>query len=131
MSRYRLAPTPEQEGILREHCTHARYVWNLAVEQQSWWRPGRASAPGYCAQAAQLTDARAAFGWLADGSQMVQQQALRDFAQAMHNFFAGTPWPDLRRGQAVEGPAASARSRRMRLQPASSHEAGNREAEGA
>jgi transposase len=90
MSRYRLAPTPEQEGILREHCTHARYVWNLAVEQQSWWRPGRASAPGYCAQAAQLTDARAAFGWLADGSQMVQQQALRDFAQAMANYFAGT-----------------------------------------
>jgi putative transposase len=44
---------------------------------------------GFCAQAAQLTGARAEFGWLRDGSQMVQQQALRDFAQAMTNYFAG------------------------------------------
>jgi putative transposase len=90
MSRYRLKPTLAQETILRRHCAHARFVWNLATEQQSWWRPGRASAPGYSAQAAQLTEARAEFGWLADGSQMVQQQALRDFAQALTNFFAGT-----------------------------------------
>jgi len=41
-------------------------------------------------QAAQLTEARAAFGWLADGSQVVQQQALRDFTQAMASYFAGT-----------------------------------------
>src|SRR6266704_4575777 len=79
MSRYRLTPTPTQEAILREHCAHARYVWTLAVEQQSWWRPGRGSAPGYCAQAAQLTAARAEFGWQAAGCQMVQQQALRRF----------------------------------------------------
>jgi putative transposase len=72
------------------HCAHARYVWNLAVEQRSWWRPGRGSSPGYCAQAVQLTQARAEFGWLAAGSQMVQQQALRDFAQAMSNFYSGT-----------------------------------------
>jgi putative transposase len=90
MSRYRLTPTPEQETVLREHCAHARYVWNLAVEQQSWWRPGRIVAPGYCTQAAQLTQARAAFQWLAVGSHIVQQQALRDFAQAMANYFAGT-----------------------------------------
>src|ERR1700686_1905657 len=90
MSRYRLLPTVNQEAALRDHCAHARFVWNLAVEQQSWWRPGRQSAPGYCAQAAQLTQARAAFGWLASGSQIVQQQALRDFAQAMASFFAGT-----------------------------------------
>ena len=72
------------------HCAHARYVWNLAVEQRSWWRPGRGSSPGYCAQAVQLSQARAEFGWLAAGSQMVQQQALRDFAQAMSNFYSGT-----------------------------------------
>ena len=83
-------PTPAQETILAGHCAHARFVWNLAVEQQSWWRPGRRSVPGFCAQAAQLTEARAEFGWLRDGSQMVQQQALRDFAQAMANHFAGT-----------------------------------------
>jgi putative transposase len=90
MSRYRLAPTAEQEAILRQHCAHARYVWNLAVEQQSWWRPGRRTAPGYCAHAAQLTQARAEHRWLRDGSQMAQQQALRDFAPAMANYFAGT-----------------------------------------
>jgi transposase len=90
MSRYRLTPTPAQENILAQHCAHARYVWNLAVEQHSWWRPGRKSAPGYYAQAVQLTEARAECEWLAEGSQMVQQQALRDFAQAIVNFFAGT-----------------------------------------
>jgi predicted RNA-binding Zn-ribbon protein involved in translation (DUF1610 family) len=49
--RFRLQPTAAQEQVLLEHCAHARFVWNLAVEQQ---------------------------------------QALRDFAQAMANFFAGT-----------------------------------------
>src|SRR6266568_6765237 len=89
MSRYRLTPTPVQETAMRQHCAHARFVWNLAVEQQSWWRPGRGSYQGYVAQCRELTEARAAFGWLAGGSAIVQQQALRDFAQAMANYFAG------------------------------------------
>ena len=87
MSRYRLIPTPAQEAVLRDHCAHARYVWNLAVEQRSHWHPGRASAPGYLEQCRQLTAARAGHPWLAAGSQMVQQQALRDFARAMAAFF--------------------------------------------
>ena len=90
MSRYRLTPTAAQEAVLQDHCAHARFVWNLAVEQESWWWPGRGRAPGYLEQARQLTQARAEFGWLHAGSQMVQQQALRDFTQAMANFFAGT-----------------------------------------
>ena len=89
MSRYRLEPTREQEQVLLRHCSDARYVWNLAVEQHAWWRPGRKSAPGYLEQSRQLTAARAANRWLAEGSQTVQQQALRDFAQAMTNFFDG------------------------------------------
>jgi putative transposase len=64
-------------------------VWNLAVEQQQHWQPGR-HAPRYDEQCAQLTAARAEYDWLAAGSQTVQQQALRDFAQAMRNFFNGT-----------------------------------------
>src|SRR6516225_9798840 len=87
MSRYRLLPSPAQEAVLRDHCSHARYVWNLAVEQHTHWRPGRARAPGYLEQCRQLTEARAEHAWLAAGSQMVQQQALRDFAQAMAAFF--------------------------------------------
>jgi putative transposase len=87
MSRYRLLPTPAQEAVLRDHCGHARYVWNLAVELHSHCHPGRASAPGYLEQCRQLTQARAGHPWLAAGSQTVQQQALRDFAQAMAAFF--------------------------------------------
>jgi putative transposase len=87
MSRYRLLPTPAQEAVLRDHCGHARYVWNLAVEQHQHWHPGRASAPGYLEQCRQLTQARAEHPWLAAGSQTVQQQALRDFAQAMAAYF--------------------------------------------
>jgi len=87
MSRYRLLPTPAQEAVLRNHCAHARYVWNLAVEQHAHWHPGRTSAPGYLEQCRQLTQARAEYPWLAAGSQTVQQQALRDFAQAMAAFF--------------------------------------------
>src|SRR5215211_5109905 len=68
MSRYRLHPTPAQEEALLGHCAHARYVWNLAVEQRSW--------------------ARAAFPWLAAGSVIVQQQALRDFHAAWASYFA-------------------------------------------
>ncbi|MBU8820726.1 transposase [Mycolicibacterium goodii] len=89
MARFRLLPTAQQAVVLAEHCRHARYVWNLAVEQQRHWQPGR-RAPGYNEQCAQLTAARAEYDWLAAGSQTVQQQALRDFAQAMRNFFAGT-----------------------------------------
>jgi transposase len=87
MSRYRLLPTPAQQAVLRDHCGQARYVWNLAVEQHSHWRPGRKGAPGYLEQCRQLTQARAEHPWLAASSQTVQQQALRDFAQAMTAFF--------------------------------------------
>ena len=90
MSRYRLLPTPAQQVVLRSHCGHARYVWNLAVEQHAHWRPGRTSAPTYLEQCRQLTAARAEHPWLPAGSQMIQQQALRDFARAVADFFAGT-----------------------------------------
>jgi putative transposase len=87
MSRYRLLPSPAQEAVLLDHCGHARYVWNLAVEQHSHWHPGRTGAPGYLEQCRQLTAVRAEYPWLAAGSQTVQQQALRDFARAMTAFF--------------------------------------------
>ena len=88
--RYRLLPSPAQEQVLLDHCSHARFVWNLAVEQQTWWRPGRGSVPGWVEHCRQLTQARAEHDWLAAGSVMVQQQALRDFSQAMTHYFTGT-----------------------------------------
>jgi putative transposase len=92
MSRYRLYPTPAQEAALLNHCAHARYVWNLAVEQRSWWQPGH-PAPGFAEQCRQLSEARAASPWLAAGSVIVQQQALRDFHAAYASWFASLrPW---------------------------------------
>src|SRR5690606_1605354 len=64
MSRYRLQLSPAQEQALLEHCGHARYVWNLAVEQQAHWKPGRKNAPGFAEQCRQLTEARAENEWL-------------------------------------------------------------------
>ncbi|MEX5710689.1 transposase [Parafrankia sp. FMc6] len=90
MSRYRLDPAAEQVAGMEEHCGHARFVWNLAVEQQSWWKSSRGKAPNHAERCRQLTDARAEFEWLRAGSQTVQQQALRDFDQAMRNFFNGS-----------------------------------------
>jgi putative transposase len=85
-----LPPAPDQQVKLLEHCAHARFVWNLAVEQHQHWRPGRRAAPSYNEQARQLTEARAEAAWLRAGSVTVQQQALRDFAQATRSFFKGS-----------------------------------------
>ena len=87
MSLYRLLPTPAQEAVLRDHCGHARYVWNLAVEQHSHWHPGRGARRATWSSAGSSPPARAEHPWLAAGSQTVQQQALRDFGQAMTAFF--------------------------------------------
>ncbi len=90
MSRFRLYPTPAQQAALRAQCGHARYVWNLALEQWSMWTRDKGATPGYVEQARQLTEARAAFGWLRAGSQTVQQQALRDFHHAVKSFYGGS-----------------------------------------
>jgi transposase len=83
-------PSAAQEVLLLGQCAHARYVWNLGLEQRLMWRRWQGPTPGFVAQAAQLTEARAAEPWLAAGSQTVQQQALRDLDQAWRNFFGGT-----------------------------------------
>ncbi|WP_405058337.1 transposase [Kribbella sp. NBC_01505] len=90
MSRFRLYPAPPQEVALLEQCRQARYVWNLAIEQWSMWSRDKGPTPGYCEQARQLTEARAASAWLRAGAQTVQQQALRDFNQAARNYYSGT-----------------------------------------
>jgi transposase len=90
MTRFRMDPTPTQDAALLEQCRHARYLWNLALEQWSMWTRVKGPTPGYVEQARQLTEARAVFGWLRAGSQTVQQQALRDFDQAARNYYART-----------------------------------------
>jgi putative transposase len=88
MSRYRLMPSPAHEAALLGHCAHARYVWNLCVEQESHWRPGRGRMPGFAGRCRQLSEARAEYPWLAAGSVIVQQQAIRDHDRALAGFFA-------------------------------------------
>ncbi len=122
MSRYRLLPTPAQQAVLRDHCGHARYVWNLAVEQHAHWRPGRKGAPRYLEQCRQLTAARAEHPWLAAGSQTVQQQALRDFARARTAFFdPGNPAgrPSWRKAGRHEGFRVVGRGRQWDVRPVS------------
>ncbi|HEY2639402.1 MAG TPA: transposase [Streptosporangiaceae bacterium] len=86
--RNRMCPDAHAEAVMRDlHCAHARFVWNLAVEQHLWWRPGRGSAPGNAERMRQLAEARAAEQWLRDGSSSVQQQALRDFEHELAAFF--------------------------------------------
>ncbi len=87
-----------------EHCAHARYVWNLAVEQHTHWKPGRKAAPGFAEQCRQLTEARRDSQWLRSGNADVQQQALKDFAQAKSaRFTSGFGEPTWRRKFRHEG----------------------------
>ncbi|WP_234477418.1 transposase [Streptomyces sp. MBT65] len=104
MSRFRLYPTSGQGLQLLEHCAHARYAWNLAVEQHAHWRPGRRPAPGFAEQCRQLTEARRENDWLRLGSVNVQQQALKDFAKAKSaRFGSGFGEPTWRRKHQHEG----------------------------
>jgi transposase len=104
MSRFRLYPTHTQEAVLFEHCAHARYVWNLAVEQHAHWHKGRKPAPGFAEQCRQLTQARHDNEWLRVGSVNVQQQALKDFARAKAaRFTSGFGEPTWRKKFVHEG----------------------------
>ncbi|MGW0756951.1 RNA-guided endonuclease InsQ/TnpB family protein [Streptomyces sp. NPDC002814] len=104
MARFRMRPTSEQEEQMLMHCSHARYVWNLAVEQHSHWRRWRKSAPGFAQQCRQLTEARRENEWLGAGNADVQQQALKDFAKAKNaTFTSGFGEPTWRKKYRHEG----------------------------
>ena len=127
MARYRQYQAPEQQAALLRHCSDARYVWNLAwnlAQCGTLETYGQASRrkdrdgneythqkrrpvrkpPGFAEQCRMLTEARAEHEWLRNGSQNVQQQALRDFDQAMRNFYAGTHgYPQRRKKYQDEG----------------------------
>lgn len=76
------------------HARHARFIYNLGVEQFSFaarYRPYRVGKrqgwPSQKERDSQLTEARAASPWLKAGSQVVQQQALNDLNQAYSNWW--------------------------------------------
>lgn len=88
--RFRMYPTGDQEAAMLAQCAHARFVWNLALEQQLMWRRWQGRTPNLAQQMLQLSEARAAEAWLAEGSVTVQQQALRDHDHAWAAFYRGT-----------------------------------------
>lgn len=73
---------------MQAHCGHARYVWNLAVEQLGY-RHHRQPVPNAAERSRQLTEARQEFEWLAAGPRVVQEQALRDFDKALRCWWSG------------------------------------------
>ncbi|MFL1382247.1 RNA-guided endonuclease InsQ/TnpB family protein, partial [Nocardiopsis protaetiae] len=119
MTRFRLHPSRAQEAVMFGHCAQARHAWNLAWEVNSTYRKGgsRTTRPArYAGMAAMLTEVRRTptgdlateeadyFAWVASGNAEVQQQALRDFDQALVNFFNGTHgYPKRRKKHRHEG----------------------------
>lgn len=115
--RQRLYPDTAQVVGLVEHCHHARFVFNIGLEQRAMWardRHNRESHPEYgdrnatrvttATQMRELAQLRAALDWLRAGSSSVQQAALRDLDRAFQNFFAGrTKYPTFKRRNDREG----------------------------
>jgi putative transposase len=97
--KYRLYPTPGQESVLMRHCSDSRTIWNVALEQFNGSR--RVDIKTWDKQ---LSEARAEFDWLRDGSSSVQQAALRDLRQALKNWwsnpahFRRPTWRSYRKG---------------------------------
>ena len=85
--KFSLLPTPEQEELLLQHSSAARLIWNLALEQSNYYSRRRGPAPNFVAVAHQLTELRQDSPWVAEGSSIVQQQALRDLDQAFRNWW--------------------------------------------
>jgi putative transposase len=79
----------DQRAVLDMHCRHARYVFNLGLEHRQLRYQGRRASTSAALQMRELTEARREFAWLADGSTVVQQGALRDLDRAYQNFFDG------------------------------------------
>ena len=83
--RQRLYPNLDNNEILVMHCSNARFVYNLGLEQRNLWHKDRTARINYRTQAKELAEARQAFTWLTEGSSAVQQQALRDLDRAFQN----------------------------------------------
>jgi putative transposase len=72
----------EAERSLMAEWHRCRFLWNEAVHQQ---RIG--NRPTFVRLSKLLTAARAEFSWLHEGSQVAQQQALRNYALALKHSF--------------------------------------------
>lgn len=90
--KQRMYPTEEQHALMVMHAEHARFVYNLGLEQRSMWtkdkRHFKQKITVY-SQCRELTELRQELDWLRAGSSTVQREALRDLDRASQNFYAG------------------------------------------
>lgn len=90
---YKLAPTADQEILMRRFAGVVRVVYNVAYQQRhEWWRQYRRNTGkriSFAGQCKELTELRAEFDWIASVPVRPQQQALRDLDKAYANFFTG------------------------------------------
>lgn len=79
---YRLRPGAKASAALGAEWGRCRFLWNEAVHQQK-----QGNKPTLCSLSKMLTAARAQFAWLRDGSQVAQQQMLRNYMMALQHSF--------------------------------------------
>ena len=80
---YRLRPGAQAEAALICEWNRCRFLWNEAVNQSKTSRK-----PTFGKLSKLLTEARGAHAWLREGSQVAQQQTLRDYARSLDQSFA-------------------------------------------
>lgn len=79
---YRLRPGVQAEAALLAEWGRCRFLWNEAVYQQK-----TGQRPTLCALSKLLTEARGRLTWLREGSQVAQQQTLRNYSQSLNHSF--------------------------------------------
>lgn len=93
---YKLRPGAQAVEHLRSEYTKSKWVWNECVHQ---FRSG--NKPTAAKLDKLLTESRRKFSWLRDGSSVVQQQTIRDYATALNTSFKvprrGRPRPKTRK----------------------------------
>ncbi|NOJ64357.1 MULTISPECIES: RNA-guided endonuclease InsQ/TnpB family protein [unclassified Arthrobacter] len=89
--KQRMYPTEAQRALMVMHAEHARFVYNLGLEQRSMWTKDKRHFEQKItvySQGKELTELRQELDWLRAGSSSVQREALRDLDRAFQNFFA-------------------------------------------
>jgi putative transposase len=84
--RERLYPGEQELPVRVGHCSDARHVWNVALEQRNLWQRERSQKITYKTQAHELAEARKQT-WLDGRSSAIPQQALRDLDRTLQNWW--------------------------------------------
>jgi putative transposase len=94
VEKVRIFPTPEQVVRLEAWAGAARTLWNLCTAQRREVRgkayqfARRPKSPSWVSQSREMTELRAAYGWLADVPARVLMNVIIENDQAWQKFFA-------------------------------------------